>query len=78
MFARSNVLTCFDDVTSMDRETTNLEDDRETFLSFSQYRQWSRDSSVGMATGYGLDDRGVGVRVLRSIIFCSVYRPYRL
>jgi hypothetical protein len=24
-------------------------------------RQGSRDSSVGIATGYGLDDRGVGV-----------------
>jgi hypothetical protein len=24
----------------------------------------SRDSSVGIATGYWLDDRGVGVRVL--------------
>jgi hypothetical protein len=24
---------------------------------------WSRDSAVGVATGYGLDDRGVGVRV---------------
>jgi hypothetical protein len=24
---------------------------------------WSRDSAVGIATGYGLDDRGVGVRV---------------
>jgi hypothetical protein len=24
----------------------------------------SRDSVVGIATGYGLDDRGVGVRVL--------------
>jgi hypothetical protein len=23
---------------------------------------WSRDSAVGIATGYGLDDRGVGVR----------------
>jgi hypothetical protein len=23
----------------------------------------SRDSVVGMATGYGLDDRGIGVRV---------------
>jgi hypothetical protein len=23
----------------------------------------SRDSSVGIATGYGLDERGVGVRV---------------
>jgi hypothetical protein len=25
---------------------------------------WSRDSSVGITTGYGLGDRGVGVRVL--------------
>jgi hypothetical protein len=25
---------------------------------------WSRDSAVGIATGYGLDDQGVGVRVL--------------
>jgi hypothetical protein len=24
----------------------------------------SRDSAVGIATGYGLDDRGVGFRVL--------------
>jgi hypothetical protein len=24
---------------------------------------WSRDSAVGTVTGYGLDDRGVGVRV---------------
>jgi hypothetical protein len=32
----------------------------------------SRDSVVGTATGYGLDDRGVGVRVpVRSRIFCS-------
>jgi hypothetical protein len=26
-------------------------------------RRWSRDSSFGIATGYVLDDRGVGVRV---------------
>jgi hypothetical protein len=24
---------------------------------------WRRDSSVGIATGYGLDDRGTGVRL---------------
>jgi hypothetical protein len=36
----------------------------------------SRDSSVGIATGYGLDDRGVGVRVpVGSKIFTSPYRP---
>jgi hypothetical protein len=39
----------------------------------------SRDSSVGIATGYGLDDRGVGVRVpVRSRIFFSPRRPDRL
>jgi hypothetical protein len=37
----------------------------------------SRDSSVGIATGYGLDDRGVGVRVpVGSRIFSSPRRPH--
>jgi hypothetical protein len=40
---------------------------------------WSRVSSVGIATSYGLDDRGVGVRVLvGSGIFSSPNRPDRL
>jgi hypothetical protein len=39
----------------------------------------SRDSVVGIATGYGLDNRGVGVRVsVGSIIFYSPRRPDRL
>jgi hypothetical protein len=39
----------------------------------------SRDSVVGIATTYGLDDRGVGVRVpVRSRIFSSPDRPDRL
>jgi hypothetical protein len=39
----------------------------------------SRDSSVGIATGYGLDDRGVGVRVpVGSRIFSSPRLPDRL
>jgi hypothetical protein len=39
----------------------------------------SRDSAVGIATGYGLDDRGVGVRVpLGSRIFSAPCRPDRL
>jgi hypothetical protein len=39
----------------------------------------SRDSAVGIATGYGLDDLGVGVRVLvGSRIFSSPRRPDRL
>jgi hypothetical protein len=34
------------------------------------------DSAVGIATGYGLDDRGVGVRVpVESRIFSSPRRP---
>jgi hypothetical protein len=36
-------------------------------------------SSVGIATGYGLDDRGIGVRVLvESTTFTSSYSPDRL
>jgi hypothetical protein len=39
----------------------------------------SRDSVVGIATSYGLDDRGVGVRIpVRSRIFSSPDRPDRL
>jgi hypothetical protein len=39
----------------------------------------SGDSIVGIATGYGLDDRGVGVRVaVGSRIFTSSYRTDRL
>jgi hypothetical protein len=38
----------------------------------------SRDSVVGIATGYGLDDRGVGVRVpgrIKDFLFCTSSRP---
>jgi hypothetical protein len=42
------------------------------------FRKWSRDKTVGIATGYGLDDRGVGVRVpLGSRIFVSPSRADR-
>jgi hypothetical protein len=38
----------------------------------------SQDSSVGIATGYGLDDGGVGVRVpVGARIFPSPCRPDR-
>jgi hypothetical protein len=45
--------------------------------NLSSYMQFkSRDSSVGTATGYGLDDRGVGVRVpVGTRIFSSTRRP---
>jgi hypothetical protein len=36
----------------------------------------SRDSAVGIATGYTLDDRGVGVRVpVESKIFSTSFTP---
>jgi hypothetical protein len=42
------------------------------------YIHGSRDSSVGIATGYGLDDRRVGVGVpVESSIFYSPRRPER-
>jgi hypothetical protein len=38
-----------------------------------------RDSSVGIATGYGLDDQGSGSSSPVNVkIFTSPYRPYRL
>jgi hypothetical protein len=41
--------------------------------------QTGRDSAVGIATGYGLDDRRVGVRVpVEARIFSSPCRPDRL
>jgi hypothetical protein len=55
-----------------------------SLLSFYFYSSYcfsvgSRDSSVGIATGYGLDDRGVGIRVpVESRIFSPSQRPYRL
>jgi hypothetical protein len=39
----------------------------------------SRDSAVGISNGYGLDDRGVGVRVpVGANIFSSPCRPDRV
>jgi hypothetical protein len=48
-----------------------------SFASFPGI-SYRRDSSVGIATGYGLDHRGVGVRVqVGSRIFSSTRRPDR-
>jgi hypothetical protein len=48
-------------------------------LSFILLQAMSRDSVVGIATSYGLDDRGVGVRVpIGSGIFSYPNRPDRL
>jgi hypothetical protein len=50
----------------------------EKFKSYTNYI-WSRDCVFGIATGYGLDDREVGVRVpVGSRIFSSSSRPDQL
>jgi hypothetical protein len=46
--------------------------------STRRYKTTSRDSSVGIATGYGLDDRGVSVsspRKVKNFLFCTSSRP---
>jgi hypothetical protein len=52
-----------------------------SFIKFIKLRKCkiSRDSSVSTATGYGLDDTGLGVRVpVESRIFSSPRRPNQL
>jgi hypothetical protein len=51
---------------------------RGTLISIRQYDALLR-TLVGIATGYGLDDQGVGIRVpVGSKIFTSPYRTDRL
>jgi hypothetical protein len=48
-------------------------------ITFTHLDFGSRDSAVGIATGYGLGDRGVGIRVKVGLrIFSSLRRPDRL
>jgi hypothetical protein len=42
-------------------------------ISLVYEKRVSRGSSVGIATAYGLDDRGVGVRVLVASEFSFLY-----
>jgi hypothetical protein len=50
-----------------------------TVLAMAWRISGNPQSAVGIATGYGLDDEGVGVRVLAgSRIFSSPPRPDRL
>jgi hypothetical protein len=52
--------------------------DEGTYLYMYISSSWSWESSVGIATGYGLDDGGVGVRVpVGSRISSSPRRPHR-
>jgi hypothetical protein len=49
------------------------------YLKLELFLAGSGIAVVGIATGYGLDDRGVGVRVpVGARIFSSPRRPYRL
>jgi hypothetical protein len=41
----------------------NIEENFHTHTHTHRYIYRSRESAVGIATGYGLDDRGVGFRV---------------
>jgi hypothetical protein len=46
---------------------------------YDAYIYKEQDSAVGIATAYGLDDQGVGVRVpVGAIIFTAPCRPDRL
>jgi hypothetical protein len=48
-------------------------------MTYSVYSKGNRDGVVSIVTGYGLDDRGVGVRApVGSRIFSSPCRPERL
>jgi hypothetical protein len=68
------------------REDGNLTTDVRTFnpaltrfLKIMYMKCKSCSCAVGIATSYGLDDRGVGVRVpIGSRIFASPYQPFRL
>jgi hypothetical protein len=73
------------DATNLDVYGVLLQNPRDIAEAFSEHfrsvyvNRGSRDSSVGMATSYGLDDGGVGVRVpVGSRIFTSPNRPDRL
>jgi hypothetical protein len=60
------------------RGNVHVSIDVELFKMFETCKEVhrSRDSAVGIATGYGLDDRGVGVRIpVGSRIFSSPSRP---
>jgi hypothetical protein len=66
-------------VHAFDRAVTVIGYDVILAANIRRYHKWSRDSVVGIATSYGMDDREVGVRVpVWSRIFFSPSRPDRL
>jgi hypothetical protein len=59
--------------------TVSLNNPRKRLLQLYNKQSEGRDSSVDIATGYGLDDQGIGVRVpVGAIIFTSPCRSERL
>jgi hypothetical protein len=71
--------TYFNNISSLQNFTNNLLGKNILNTCSTNLNQRSRDSSVGIATSYGLDDWWVGVWVLvGSIIFSSPCRPNRL
>jgi hypothetical protein len=77
-FAVGSAVTCWEILSGWTRNRGSTPYKGMRFLSSLQ-RLGSRDSVVGIATGYWLDDRGVGVRVaVGSRIFSSPLRPYRV
>jgi hypothetical protein len=60
-------------------KTTPCDNTRTELTPIPKHFPMSQDSAVGIATCYGLDDRGVGVPVpVGSRIFSSLLRPDRL
>jgi hypothetical protein len=51
---------------------------KQYWPNLKYYPEIRRDSVVGTATGYGVDDRGVGVRVPVGSRIFSPHRPDRL
>jgi hypothetical protein len=69
------MLTCLPNANTEEHEAQNLSCQKRSVKV--NYRR--RDSAVGIATGYGRDDRGVGVRVpVGSRMFSSPRCPNRL
>jgi hypothetical protein len=50
-------------------------DSKQSYCNFKSHIIWSRDSSVGTATGYGLDDWGSIPGRGKIVLFSTEYRP---
>jgi hypothetical protein len=74
--ARTHVHTCCE---LRESNLATQSSEKQEFKRIKFTAAHKMDCVVGIATGYGLDDRGVGVRVLvESRIFSTARRPDRL